>query len=54
MNKIQETQIAFKLWENIAHLETILWDRYYKEFLQLMIKKDEAKKSKQETQDFKF
>jgi hypothetical protein len=54
MNKIQEAQIAFKLWENIAHLETILWDRYYKEFLQLMIEKDEVEQSKQNTHDFIF
>ena len=54
MNKIQEAQIAFKLWENIAQLETILWDRYYKEFLQLMIEKNEAKQLKRETQDFIF
>jgi hypothetical protein len=54
MNKIKEAQIAFKLWENIAHLETILWDRYYKEFLQLMIEQEEAEQLKQETQDFIF
>ena len=54
MNKIQDAQIAFKLWENIAHLETILWDLYYKEFLQLMIEKKEAEQLKQKTQDFIF
>ena len=54
MNRSQEAQIAFKLWENIAHLETILWDRYYKEFLQLMIEEDEAEQLKQETRNFIF
>ena len=52
MNKIQEAQIAFKVWENIAELETILWDQYYKEFLQLMI--DKAETLKQDAQDFIF
>lgn len=54
MNKIQDAQIAFKLWENIAALETILWDRYYKEFLQLIIDQDKAETLKQDTQDFIF
>jgi hypothetical protein len=54
MKKIQEAQIAFKVWENIAELETILWDRYYKEFLQLMIDQDKAEPLIQNTQDFIF
>ena len=54
MKKSQESQIAFKLWENIVQLETILWDRYYKEFLQLIIDQENAQALKQDTQDFKF
>lgn len=54
MNKIQEAQIAFKVIENMAELETILWDQYYKEFLQLMIDKDKAEALKQDAQDFIF
>ena len=54
MSKIQEAQIAFKLWENIAQLETILWDRYYKEFMQLLIDTDKTEALKQNTQDLIF
>lgn len=54
MNKIQEAQIAFKVWENIAELEMILWDRYYKQFLQLMIDQHKEEALKQNTQDFIF
>lgn len=54
MNKIKEAQIAFKLWENLSELETILWNRFYKEFLQLMIEQDQAAQLNQDTQDFIF
>ena len=54
MNKIQQAQIAFKVITHMAELETILWDQYYKEFLQLMIDKDNAETLKQDAQDFIF
>ena len=54
MNKIQEAQIAFKVIKNIAELETILWNRYYEELLQLMIDQDKAEALKQNTQNFIF
>ena len=40
--------------ENMSELETILWDRYYKEFLQLMIEQVHTTQLNQDTQDFIF
>ena len=54
MNQIQEAQIAFKLSEYMSELETILWDRYYNEFLQLMIEQHQTPQLNQDTQDFIF
>ena len=54
MNKIHDAQIALKVWENIAKLETLWWARYYKEFLKLMIDQDKANPLNQNTQDFIF
>ena len=33
----QEARCAFKLWEKLAEIENILWERYYNEFMDLMI-----------------
>jgi hypothetical protein len=43
MNDDKQTRMAFTLWQNMASLEKMLWDRYYKEFLQLLLdtKQDE-------------
>ena len=51
MRKNREVNIAFKLWEHITQLESILWDRYYDEFLDLTIEQDDAKISQGDSQD---
>jgi hypothetical protein len=43
MEKNKEVNIAFRIWEHITQLESILWDRYYDEFLDLAIEQDDAK-----------
>jgi hypothetical protein len=55
MKNNTEIQMAFKLWESMAQLEMQLWDRYYNEFLDLII--DEEDKSLQHLEannDFLF
>ena len=37
MDANQEARSAFKLWQRLAEIESILWDRYYNEFMDLMI-----------------
>ena len=51
MEKNKEVNIAFRIWEHITQLESILWDRYYDEFLDLTIEKDDANISKDDSQD---
>ena len=51
MEKNMEVNIAFRLWEHIAQLESILWDRYYDEFLDLTIAQDDANISQDDSQD---
>jgi hypothetical protein len=41
MKNNTEIQMAFKLWELMAQLEMHLWDRYYNEFLDLIIEKED-------------
>jgi hypothetical protein len=41
MKNDTEIQMAFKLWESMAQLEMHLWDRYYNEFLDLIIEKED-------------
>lgn len=36
MDKHQEVQSAFKLLEKLTEIESILWDRYFNEFLDLI------------------
>jgi hypothetical protein len=51
MEKNIEVNIAFKIWNHIAQLESILWDRYRDEFLDLTIEQDDANISKDDSQD---
>jgi hypothetical protein len=51
MEKNKEVNIAFRIWEHITQLESILWDRYYDEFLDLTIEKDDANFSQDDSQD---
>ncbi len=36
MNRDEEIQIAFNIWELMAQLETLLWDRYFDEFNEIL------------------
>ncbi len=36
MTQKQEVQIAFAIWELLAQLESLLWDRYFDEFNAIM------------------
>jgi len=51
MKKNKEVNIAFRIWEHITQLESILWDRYYDEFLDLTIEQDDANISQDDSQD---
>lgn len=34
--KKEEVKLAFELWATLARLESILWDKYDKEFMEMM------------------
>jgi len=51
MKKNNEVNIAFRIWEHITQLESILWDRYCDEFLDLTIEQDDANISQDDSQD---
>ena len=54
MNKKKEVTTAFKMWEHMAELQSILWDLYYDDFLDLIIEQDNANTSKNDTPDEKY
>jgi len=51
MRKNREVNIAFRIWEHITQLESILWDRYCDEFLDLTIEQDDTKISQDDSQN---
>ena len=51
MNKNMEVNIAFRIWNQINQLESILWDRYRTEFLSLTIEQDDKDLSQDDSQD---
>ena len=51
MNKNMEVNIAFRIWSQINQLESILWDRYRDEFLNLTIEQDDKDPSQDDSQD---
>ena len=51
MEKNMEVNIAFRIWNQINQLESILWDRYRDEFLSLTIEQDDANIAKDNNQD---
>ena len=51
MKKNIEVNIAFRIWNQINQLESILWDRYYDDFLDLTIEQDDANISRDDSQD---
>ena len=54
MNKKKEVINAFKMWQHMAELQSILWDLYYDEFLDLIIEQENANASKDDTSDIKY
>ena len=54
MNKKKQAITAFKMWEHMAELQSILWDLYYDEFLDLIIEQENAKSSKDDTSDINY
>ena len=51
MEKNIEVNIAFRIWSQINQLESILWDRYRTEFLNLTIEQDDKDPSQDDSQD---
>ena len=51
MEKNLEVNIAFRIWNQLNQLESILWDRYRDEFLSLTIEQDDSDCSQDDNQD---
>ena len=51
MEENKEVNIAFRLWDQITQLESILWDRYCDEFLNLTIEQIDKDLSQDDSQD---
>ena len=50
MDKNKEVNIAFRLWDQITQLESILWNRYCDQFLNLTVVKDDMNTSQDNSQ----
>ena len=51
MNKNMEVNIAFRIWNQLNQLESILWDRYRSDFLNLNLEQEDEDPSYDESQD---
>ena len=51
MKKNKEVNIAFRIWDQTTQLESILWDRYCDEFLDLTIAPDDKNISQDDSID---
>ena len=51
MNKNMEVNIAFRIWNQLNQLESILWDRYRDEFLNQTFEQDDRDASQEDNQD---
>ena len=51
MEKNMEVNIAYRIWNQLNQLESILWDRYRDEFLSLNIEQDDKDFSQDDSQD---
>ena len=51
MEKNLEVNIAFRIWNQLNQLESILWDRYRDEFLKQTIEQDDRDASQEDNQD---
>jgi len=45
MDQKKQIQLAFEIYDKMLKLETILWDLYYKEFIEIIIAEEEARSS---------
>ena len=54
MNKKQESRTAFKICEHMADLQSILWDLYYEDFLDLINEQDDSISSKNDPPDIEY
>jgi hypothetical protein len=54
MNKDKQVITAFRIWEHMAELQSILWDLYYDDFLDLIIEQEKENSSKGDTSDIKY
>jgi hypothetical protein len=52
MDEKEQVQFAFTLWQQLAKTETLLWNQYYKEFLELLLEKEKPPINK--IQEFVF
>ena len=43
MNRKEEIQSAFKIWQLMAQLQSILWDRYHQDLVDLLQYQESAK-----------
>mgnify|MGYP006899837709 CR=1 FL=1 len=51
MEKNLEVKIAYRIWNQLNQLESILWDRYRAEFLNLTIEQDDNDPTQDLSQD---
>ena len=51
MEENKEVNIAFRLWDQITQLESILWERYCDEFLNLTIEQIDKDHSQDDSQN---
>jgi DNA polymerase IIIc chi subunit len=51
MEKNLEVNIAFRIWNQINQLDSILWDRYRDDFLNLNLEQDDEDPSYDDSQD---
>ena len=54
MNKKKEIITAFKMCEHMAELQSILWDLYYEDFLDLIDEQDHTKSPKNDAPDVEY
>ena len=54
MDKNMEVITAFKICEHMAELQSILWDLYYDDFLDLIIEQENKNTSKDDILDIKY
>lgn len=54
MDKKQQVIIAFKMCEQMAELQSILWELYYEDFLDLIDEQEFTKSSENDAPDVEY